>query len=338
MKLLFITPKIDEQDDDLAFTSLWARAFADEGFDVTALCGAKGACSLPFPVYGMGHRQGRRDIFPILRFLWRILTLKYDRVFVHMNTRWLALGTWWWKLCGVPTYLWYTHYTLTPSFTHGLPVLKRMFAATAESMPQFDGDPRKIVTGHGIDTSYWNVAEIPDAEREPATHLLAVHRISRSKRLDIVIRALARLPSEYTLTHYGRPLDPKDDIAYEQELKKLIVDLGLENRVRFMGSVPGPKLREIYPRYRVYVNAVPKTIDKAVLEAMYCGCTPVVMRGQADAIGGLTFPQGETPEALAEYIRNLRVMPRAELRQIIDERHSLRRLVRVMSEYIRKGI
>lgn len=337
MRLLFITPKIDEQDDDLAFAGLWAKMFAQEGFEVTVLCGHKGLCSLPFPVYGMGHRQGSKSPLPVLRFLWRILTVKYDRVFVHMNTRWLAVGAWYWRWRGIPTYLWYTHYTLPPSFKRSLPALKRMFAATAESLPQFDGDPRKVVTGHGIDTDYWNVPAVPEAEREPANHLLAVHRISRSKRLDIVMRALAKLPPEYTLTHYGRPLDPADDLAYERELTHLVAELGLERRVRFMGSVPGPKLREIYPRFRAFVNVVPKTIDKTVLEAMYCGCTPVSMRGQAEAIGGLTYPSAETPEALAEYIRTMRIMPREELRNIVDERHSLRRLVRVMAEYIRPG-
>ena len=335
MKLLFITPKIDELDDDLAFASLWSKSFAEEGFDVTVLCGHKGQSSLPFPVYGMGHGQGSRDPRPILRFIWKVLTLKYDRVFVHMNARWLMFGSWYWWLRRIPVYFWYTHYTVPFSFRVSLPAITRLFAATAESLPQFNADPRKTVTGHGIDTGFWDVPE--SAEREPATHLLAVHRISRSKRLDIVIRALAQLPPEYTLTHYGRPLDPTADVAYEQELKALVAELGLQDRVRFMGSVPMPKLKEIYPRFQVFVNVVPKTIDKSALEAMYCGCTPVLMRGQAEAIGGLTFPGAETPEVLAAYIRGMRIMSRAELRQIVEERHGLRRLVRVMGEYIRDG-
>lgn len=335
MRLLFITPTIDEQDDDLAFTSLWAKAFATEGFETTVICGRKGKCSLPFPVYGMGHVQGSKIPLPLLRFWWRIMTLKYDRVFVHMNTRWLAAGAWWWKFRKIPVYFWYTHYTLPPTFQHSLPVIKRMFAATAESLPQFNGDARKVVTGHGIDTTFWDVPVSTD--REPATHLLAVHRISRSKRLDITIRALALLPPEYTLTHYGRPLDPVDDIAYEKELKDLAESLGVTPRIKWMGSVPMPELRKVYPRYQVFVNVVPKTIDKSVLEAMYCGCTPVVMRGQGEAIGGLTFPTGETPESLAEYIQDMRIMSREELRKIVEERHGLARLIRVMAEYIRAG-
>ena len=217
-------------------------------------------------------------------------------------------------------------------------VLKRMFAATKESLPQFDGDPRKVVTGHGIDTHFWNVPATSPEMREPKEHLLAVHRISRSKRLERTIRALALLPPEYTLTHYGRPLDPIDDLAYEKEMRALVKELGLESRVRFMGSVPMPQLREIYPRYQTFINIVPKTIDKSVLEAMYCGLTPVLTSGQAEAIGGLSYPKNDTPEAIAEYIRTMRIMSHKELRQIVDERHSLKRLINVLSEYIQPGI
>ncbi len=338
LRLLFITPTIDEQDDDLAFTSLWARTFAESGYDVTVICGRKGETTLGVPVYGLGHdNKGGSKLRPLLRFLKLIFTLKYDRVFVHMNTGYLAPGAWYWQLRGIPVYLWWTHYTRPLTFRLGEFALKRMFAATKESLPQFDGDPRKVVTGHGIDTRFWNVPSVPDEAREPKEHLLAVHRISRSKRLDLVVRALALLPPEYTLTHYGRPLDPVDDLAYEREIHALVKELGLESRVRFMGSVPMPKLREIYPRFRMFVNVVPKTIDKSVLEAMYCGLTPVVTRGQAEAIGGLAFPTDDTSEAIAAHIRDMRVMSREELRGIVDERHSLRRLVDVLSEYIRPG-
>lgn len=339
LRLLFITPTIDEQDDDLAFTSLWARTFFEAGYDVTVICGRKGETSLPFPVYGLGHdNKGGSKFKPIFRLLRLITTLKYDRVFVHMNTGYLAVGAWYWWLRRIPTYLWWTHYTRPRTFRMSEFVLKRLFAATKESLPQFDGDPRKVVTGHGIDTHFWNVPAVSDEAREPKEHLLAVHRISRSKRLELTIRALALLPPEYTLTHYGRPLNPADDLAYEKEMYALVKELGLESRVRFMGSVPMPQLCEIYPRYQTFINIVPKTIDKSVLEAMYCGLTPVLTSGQAEAIGGLSYPKNDTPEAIAEYIRTMRIMSHKELRQIVDERHSLKRLINVLSEYIQPGI
>jgi glycosyltransferase involved in cell wall biosynthesis len=335
-RLLFITPKINDKDDDVAFAALWAKGFQDAGFDVQIICGEKGETSLP-DVYSVEHKQGGSRIASLLRFWKLIFTLKYDRVFVHMNTRWLAAGAPYWKLRGIPTYLWFTHYTRTTTMKIGEKAVTRFFCATKESLPHYDGDPRKIVTGHGIDTNYWNTPELSDAEREPATHLLAVHRISRSKRLDVVLRALALLPSEYTLTHYGRPLDPSIDNNYQGEIESLVRDLGLTDRVKFMGSVPMPSLKSIYPKFRTFINLVPKTIDKSALEAMYCGLTPIIIQGHAEAIGYPDFPKDESPEAIAEFIKGMRLHLRDELRSIVERGHSMKSLIAKMSSYIMPG-
>ncbi len=337
IKLLFITPKIHERHDDFAFTSLWARAFFEAGFDVTAVCMEKGVCSLPFPVYSLGKEEGLSRWRSLLRYFRLIIGLKYDRVFVHMSAPLLGFGSWYWWLRRIPTYFWYTHYTRPLSLKIGAHMVKRMFCAMKGSLPHYEGDPRKIVTGHGIDTLFWDVPEIPEAEHEPATHLLAVNRISRSKRLHLILRALEFLPPEYTLTHYGRPQDPGDDVKYEAEVKTLAESSALKGRIKFMGSVPMPELRQVYPRYRVIANLVPQTIDKSVLEAMYLGLTPIIAPDQAEAIGYPDSPKSLSPEDIANFILNLKLKKREDLRRIILERHSLKSLVRRMSEYIIKG-
>lgn len=338
MRLLFITPKIHEHDDDFAFASLWARAFADAGFDVSVICLEKRDSTLAMPVHSLGRERGWPTWRSFLEFQNLILTIPHDRVFVHMNPRWLAAGAWYWRLRRTPTYLWYTHYTRPLSLKIAATIAKRMFAATPDCLPQYNDDPRKVVTGHGIDTVFWETAEQAETVREPATHLLAVHRISRSKRLDLTLRALALLPPEFTLTHYGRALDPRSDPPYETEIRRLLDDPRLRGRVRLMGSVPMPELRGVYPRYRTLINLVPDTIDKTVLEGMYCGLTPVITRGQAKAIGYPDAPRDETPEAIAEFILGMRMKPREELQRIVRERHSLPALVEKMGAYIRPGI
>ncbi len=337
LRLLFITPKVDERDNDLAFTSLWAQAFQDGGYEVTVIGGEVGEHSLKIPVYSVGHAQGGSWWKSFWRFQKLIVSLKYDRVFVHMNTRWLAAGSWYWWMKGIPVYLWFTHYTRTITFRIGELGLKRMFAATKDSLPQFEGDPRKIVTGHGIDTRFWDVPEVPEAEREPKTHLLCVHRISRSKRLEVTLKTLALLPPEYHVTHYGAPLDPSRDAEYAAEIEGLVRDLHLQDRVKFMGSRPMPELRNIYPRFRACINMVPKTIDKTVLEAMYCGVTPIIIPEHAQAIGYPDFPADESPEAVAAFIKTMAIKPREELRNLVREKHSLKSLVEKMSVYIRPG-
>lgn len=363
LKLLFITPKIKEDDDDFAFTSLWAKEFSRQGFEVTVICLEVGKHSLPFPVYSLGKEEGWPFWRWFLRFQKLILTIPHDRVFVHMNPRWLAAGAWYWWVKKISTYLWYTHYTRPLSLKIGDKIVKRMFAATVDCLPQYNNDPRKVVTGHGIDLDFWNVPEVLEEQKESATHLLAVHRISRSKRIDIVLRALMLLPKEYTLTHYGRPQDPRSDPEYYEEIKRLADSPELKGRVHFMGSLPMPELRKIYPRFRVMANMVPDTIDKTVLEAMYCGVTPIITAGHAKAIGFPNSPVNDSPEALAEYIKNLsacadadrsaslsasapaqagaqagmKLMSREELRKIVSEKHSLSGLVKKMGEYIKEG-
>jgi glycosyltransferase involved in cell wall biosynthesis len=336
-KLLFITPKIDESHDDLAFASLWAKAFQDGGFDVEVICTHLGTYTQSMPVHSLGGEKGASRLAQFLRFQKLIMTLNYDRVFVHMTPRWLGAGTWWWFVRRIPTYLWFTHYTRTLSLKIGDKIVKRMFAATKDSLPHYEGDPRKIVTGHGIDTRFWDVPELPDAEREPATHLLAVHRISRSKRFEVVLKTLALLPPEYHLTHYGRPMDPTQDPEYAAELERLVKELRLEDRVTFMGSRPMPELRSVYPRFRTFINLVPKTIDKTALEAMYAGLTPILAPDQSEAIGWPEHPVDESPAAVATFIKHLRLVPRAELRKIVEERHSLAALIEKMAVYIRPG-
>lgn len=336
-KILFITPKIDETHDDLAFAALWAKAFSDAGFDVQVICTYRGACNLRFPVYSLGGERGVSRLGQFLNFQKLILTLDYDRVFVHMTPRWLAAGTWWWLLRGIPAYLWFTHYTRTLALRIGELAAKRLFTATKECLPQYEGDKRKIVTGHGIDTVFWNTVELPDAEREPATHLLCVHRISRSKRFDLVLRALALLPPEYHLTHYGQPQDPRIDPAYAEEIKNLVADLKLENRVNFKGAIPMPELKKIYPRFRTFINMVPRTIDKTVLEAMYCGLTPIMTRGQAEAIGYPNWPADDSPESIARFIQAQAPLSREALQRIVEQGHSLKSLVGKMAVYIRAG-
>ncbi|MFH1292178.1 MAG: hypothetical protein ABIH87_03190, partial [bacterium] len=95
-KLLFITPKIDESHDDLAFASLWAKAFNEADFDVQVICTSKGKNSLDFPVYSLGGERSVSRFGQFLKFQKLIMTLKYDRVFVHMTPRWLAAGSWFW--------------------------------------------------------------------------------------------------------------------------------------------------------------------------------------------------------------------------------------------------
>ena len=240
---------------------------------------------------------------------------------------------WWWLLRGIPTYMWYTHYRMQMGVRLFRIFGVRFFCATPQSLPQYEGHPKKVVLGHGIDLAFWpkrrNLSMHPN-------RLLVVHRLSRSKRLEIILRALVILDSTYTLDIYG--IEAEAD--YVVELKKLVEDLRLESRVTFHGSVPMQKLPEIYVRHRLILNMASETIDKTMLEAMTCGCFPVTTAANAEAIGLPAAPSADTPEAVAAFVqKHVTDLPidEAELYRIVEEHHSLTGLVAKMGEYIRAG-
>lgn len=342
VKLLFITQKLHAQD---AFGALWARAFADKGYDVTVICledrrdlgaAALGGETRPFPftVRSLGKDKGAGKLSQVLRFWTLIRNEKYDRVFIHMAPVWGFLGAWVWVPRRVPVYLWYTHYKMQI----GLRLLgwygKRLFCATPQSLPQYEGSPKKIVTGHGIDLTYW--PKRPNTAADP-TRLLCVHRLSRSKRLEIVLQAMAQLPG-FTLDVYGIEAEPD----YVAEMKALSTQLGLDDRVTFKGTTLMKTLPGIYAAHRLILNMASETIDKTMLEAMTCGCYPVTTARNADAIG---LPEGgavaeDTPEALAAFITAHADRPPLDsdaMYRIVESRHSLASLLDQMDSYIRPG-
>lgn len=334
MKLLFITQKINENDDDLAFVILWIKEFINQGVSVEVICLEKGDFDGSFPVFSLGKEKGVGKIKRILTFLKLIFSLKYDRVFVHMNPEYVTLGGWFWFITRKPIYLWYTHYTTHIHLWVSGILCKRMFAATQQSLPQYEGNPKKTIVGHGIDMNFWKNG-IPKENNASPFNLVSVHRICRSKRLELGILTLKYLPVEYTLTVYGRDVE-KD---YYAELEALVKKEGLGERVAFRGPVPMGRLKSIYPLYRVMVNMARETIDKTMLEGMIFGIYPVTTTRNSEAIGLPFSPVSEKPEDIANFILSGRWLHCGveQLKNIVEERHSLESLVRKMSKLIIEG-
>ncbi|MFA6523237.1 MAG: glycosyltransferase [Candidatus Peribacteraceae bacterium] len=329
MRLLFITQKLHGQD---SFGIHWVREFRRQGFDVTVLCLEDLVSPLEFPVLSLGKEIGIGKVGQVIRFFRHIVTARYDRVFIHMSPVWGLLGAWWWVPCRIPVYLWYTHYKNSCSFRVTASFAKRLFCATSQSMPTYEGSPKKVVCGHGIDLSVWPKRE---NKSEDPRSLVAVHRLSRSKRVELLLRALTLLPG-YRLDIFGIAAEPD----YVAELKALTKELGLDRRAAFHGTVPLHLLPQVYSMHRLILNEASETIDKTMLEAMTCGCYPVTTKRNAEAIGIPFAPEEDTPEAIAafvtEHAERLPMNPE-EMYNVVKERHSLEGLVRKMGEYIRSG-
>lgn len=350
MRILFITQKLKEQD---AFGVLWVREFLRQGFKVTVICLEGSGESFEFLVHSLGKESGASKLQSILRFEKLITTLSYDRVFVHMAPVWYTLGFWLWAAKRVPTYLWYTHYRMQLGVRLFGWFGTRFFCATPQSLPQFpstssgQAPAKKSVVGHGIDLQFWPKRPnlCTDSHR-----LLVVHRLSRSKRLELPIRALTLLDSAFTIDVYG--IEAEAD--YTAEMKALVAALQLQSRVRFHGTMPMQKLPEIYTNHRLILNMASETIDKTMLEAMTCGCYPVTTFANAKAIGltptpnsapegggETTFaPAFDTPEAIAAFVKKYAEnapIDADRMYGIVTEQHSLQGLIQKMARYIQEG-
>ncbi len=338
MKLLFVTQKLHEQD---AFTALWVRAFAARGYDVHVVCqqwnearlrqdlGWNTDEPLRFTVHSLGKERGLPKWRQILTF-WNVITaVPHDRVFVHMAPVWGLLGAWYWIPKRTPVYTWYTHYKRKWSiWLLGL-YGRRFFCATAQSLPQYNGNPKKVVTGHGIDTVYWPIRENRTTNEK---ELLMVHRLSRSKRVELTLRALTLLP-EHTLKIYGIEAEPE----YVAELKALVNTLGLRRRVTFCGTLAAAELPNVYACHRLMINMASETIDKTMIEALTCGCYVLTTARNAQAIG---LPVGaDTAEDIAAYVLRSAEPPLSAdaMYELVRTRHSLESLVAKMDVYISAG-
>lgn len=335
-RLLFITQKLHGQD---AFTVQWVNAFRAKGYEVIVLClewrpedirAVLGEdADLSFEVHSMGKENGAGKFGQILTFLKLIATLQYDRVFIHMTPVWGFFGAPIWVARRVPVYLWYTHYKMQI----GLKLLgwygKRLFCATPQSLPQYHHSTKKVVVGHGIDLAFWPKRS---NHTKDVTNLLIVHRLSRSKRVEISLQALVLLP-QYTLDIYGIEAEKE----YVAELKALVQTLQLSDRVHFKGSAPLNTLPSIYTRHMLILNMASETIDKTMVEAMTCGCYPVTTKGNAKAIGIASAPIDDTPEAVADFVQTYASkapMDADAMYTIVENRHSLKALIEKMDVYI----
>lgn len=331
MTLLFITQKLHGQD---TFTVLWVRAFMKRGYTVTVIClEADPNASYDFEVHSLGKEKGTGKIAQVLEFWKLIRTLSYDRVFIHMNPVWGAVGAPYWMAKRTPVYCWYTHYKMQLGVWLLHIYGKRFFCATAQSLPMYTGSPQKVVVGHGIDLSVFPKRE----NRCTDPHkLLVVHRLSRSKRLELVLQAMTLLP-DYTLDIYG--IEAERD--YAAQMKKLATDLKLDDRVHFHGTVSMASLPDVYVQHRLILNMASETIDKTMLEAMTCGCYPVTTASNALAIGIPKAPIDDTPQAIATFVKQYgeqAPIGADEMYRIVEERHSLAKLIEKMDTYIEKGV
>lgn len=315
MKLLITTQAIDEKDSNLAFFCAWVREFAKHCESVTVICLRKGVCDVPpnVRVFALGGSGRVSRSYKLLKGAYRFRS-NYDAVFVHMNPEYLVVAGWLWRLLHKPAALWYTHKSVMLWLRLGVPFAGVIFTASKES---FRLPTKKLqVMGHGIDTNFFS----PDASVVRGTEILSAGRLVKSKRHDLIIRALQFAYRELWIAGEG---------PERENLEALARELGVAQRVHFLGGRTQSQMRELYRRVGVFAHASETgSLDKVVLEALACGC-PVVTTSHD--LSGIPIEVSEsTPEALAKVLTN----PRPADVGYVRREHSLPGLIERILEKI----
>jgi len=201
--------------------------------------------------------------------------------------------------------------------------------------------PKSVITGHGIDTGVFTMGTgIRDPHR-----VITVGRVTASKQLHVIFSAFARLPQQYRLSVYGHAITAADHTLLRTlEREDAMRDTCTEEskhvgRVE-IGSVTHDEIVHRMQQAALFLHASRTSLDKALLEAMACGCLVVSCSQAARAV--LPKECLATPEGMADRAKTLLGLPereqdalRGKLRETVVQHHSLSSLIRRLLQEMR---
>ncbi|NOS67067.1 MAG: glycosyltransferase [Candidatus Peribacteraceae bacterium] len=327
MRLLIVTQKVDRHDPILGFFHRWIEEFAKHCERVIVIGQNVGDYDLPknVTVLSLGKEKGAWKVAQVLRYRWLLLRYRkeYDAIFVHMTPIWAVLAFKDALILRKNLYLWYEARGDRWPLKLALRIVKKVFSASPAGIPV--QTPKSVITGHGIDTEIFS----PGGLRDPHK-IIAVGRVTASKQLHVIIGTLARLPKEFRLSVYGHAITAADHTLI-RTLEKEDAMRAVAGRVE-IGSVTHEEIVHRMRAAALFLHASKTSLDKALLEAMACGCLVVSC---SEAARGTLPPEClSTAEGMADRAKTLLGLPepeqealRRQLREIVVRNHSLARLV-----------
>jgi glycosyltransferase involved in cell wall biosynthesis len=284
--------------------------------------------AMPHRPFGIPRRLG--GAWSMVPRLQRIIDrFRPDVCFVHMAHEWCYRIGPLLSARGIPLLLWYAHGSVPWKLHLSARAATRIVTSTPEGFRI--ETPKKRVIGQAIDTALFNIA----ADRAPALELVTVGRVSRRKRVHLIIEAMAevirRRGFEQARLIVAGPELTADDAAYPRELDARIAELGLSRHVRLPGSMTQAETAALYTSAALHVNVSETgSMDKTVMEALASGC-PVLTSNVAFRNELAAFPQmlihGPTPPLLgarmAEWLEGRYDIAPERLRALVTGRHDL---------------
>lgn len=297
---------------------------AGRGHDVTLLASGWKGAKPRLVLDGMDvHRAGGRHTFSLVApgyYRRHLVRQNFDVVVEDLNKIPVFAPYW----AGVPVVLLVHHLFGATAFQEAnaamagatwllerpLPLAYRRVPVQAVSQSTADDLVRRGFRGeaievieNGIDLGFYSVD--PATTRFPEPTLLYLGRLKRYKRVDLVLKALARLRQ----AGMAARLVVAGQGDHRGELESLAQSLGIADAVEFAGFVSEERKRELFRRCWVHVLASPKEgWGISNMEAAACGTATVASDspGLRDSVRhgetGLLVPHGDV-DALADSLR-----------------------------------
>lgn len=281
-KILIITQKVGMNDSSFGFFHDWLREFSKIA-KVTVLALEVGEYDLPeVKVFSLGKDRGLskvRWLFSLYRYLWKERRA-YDFVFAHMSPLFVILPYPLLCILRKKIVLWYVHRNVDLKLRIAEKLVSKVFTATKESF----GIPSKKVfyMGQAVDVDKFYSADLTHLDIKNPFRIVTVGRITLIKNLDTLIEATALMSKEIPIVVdiVGVPVTKKDG-EYHDNLKKIILEKGLQDKVRFVGSIANKDLPKLFATANASINLCPTGgLDKTVLESMASGI-PVLVSNTA---------------------------------------------------------
>lgn len=343
MKLLIITQTIDKKDSALGFFHKWVLSLSTQFEHVEVICLKKGEYNFPpnVSVSSLGKELGNRSrIQYILRFyrlIWN-LKRKYDGVFIHMNQEYILLGGLIWAILGKKVFMWRNHYGGSFLTDIAAAFCNKVFCTSKFSYTAKYKKTVLMPVGVDVDSCKMDVS----IDRIPRS-VLFLGRLDESKRPHLLIEALgiiAKQGIKFNATFVGGP--SKTDSGYPIRLEKQVEELGIRDKVKFVGAVPNTETFRYYRSHDVFVNCSKSGMfDKTIFKSVACGClTIATSRDFGDLVGDEFIFADNDSKALAEKLKRFLTVSFQERAQFMEtlasciKNHSLEALVIKLKEEI----
>jgi glycosyltransferase involved in cell wall biosynthesis len=224
--------------------------------------------------------------------------------------------------------------------------------ATAEAY-QRSGGKKDLVTviPNGFEISRFQPAspsrELPHGVPADDTPIIGLFgRITRWKGQDVLIKALAQLPGVHGII-VGEALFTEEDRLFGDELRTLATDLGVSDRIHFVGFCPDIVPLLLAVDLVVHCSTSPEPFGRVIVEAMLAG-RPVVAAKAGGALeivkdnqtGLLVEPCN--PQALASAVKRLLEDPKLaaalgeSAKRDAEERFGLKQILLQWNQCIRE--